>query len=149
MRLICVWACLRADICARACSGSVRKCVRACGLKRTRRPQAGRWMGRSRRPRRRSPRSPRGYDPTPPAGGPVLGRARLMPVGAGTTKHTCTQSVLNSSAPGPAGRAGRRPALLLFCPPPRCLFLLRAPSRQLFLKTVRQAACAHIDMYGR
>ena len=41
-------------------------------------------VGRYRRPRRRSPRAPRGYDPTPPADGPVLGRARLTPVGAGT-----------------------------------------------------------------
>ena len=41
--------------------------------------------GSCRRPRWRSPGTPRGYDPTPPAGGPLLGRARLTPVGAPNT----------------------------------------------------------------
>ena len=53
-------------------------------LEHTRRPQAGRRMGRCRRPRGRSLHEPRGYDPTPPAVGPMLGRARLTPVGAVT-----------------------------------------------------------------
>ena len=51
-----------------------------------RQPAAGvAWVvGRCRRPLRRSPRAPCGYDPTPPADGPVLGRALLTPVGAST-----------------------------------------------------------------
>ena len=52
------------------------------------------------------PSAPRGYNPTPQAGGPVLRRALLMPVG--TPYYTCTQSVLNSLAPGPVGREGHR-----------------------------------------
>ena len=40
-------------------------------------------IDRGRRPHRRSPRAPRGYDPTPSSGGPVLGRALLTPVDAG------------------------------------------------------------------
>ena len=66
----------------------------------------------STRPRRRSPRAPvaapRGCDPTPPAASPVPGRARFTPVFAGTPLDTCTQSVLNSLAPGP-GDAGDGP----------------------------------------
>ena len=80
---------------------------RARWLKRTRRPQAGRRMGRCRRPRRRSPSAPRGYDPTPPAGGAVesaaYARGRRH---AGTPQDTCTQSVLHSLAPGPGGSSG-------------------------------------------
>ena len=43
----------------------------------------------------------------PPARHPRDGEARLTPVGAGNPLHTCTQSVFNSLAPGPA-RAGCR-----------------------------------------
>ena len=59
-------------------------------------------IGRSRRPGRRSPRTPRGYDPTPPAGGPVLRRALLTPVGAGTPNTPA----VNSLTPGPGGPGG-------------------------------------------
>ena len=58
-----------------------------CRLKRTRRPQAARWIGRCRRPRGRSPRAPRGYDPTMPAGGPMFERAQLTPNVARTCRH--------------------------------------------------------------
>ena len=95
-----------------------------------RRPQGGRgrvgdrWIGRCRRPRRRSPRAPHGYDPTPPAGGPVLGRARLMPVGADTLTQLYAERsqqlgswaggqggtpdglVTSPAVTSPAGRAG-------------------------------------------
>ena len=53
-------------------------------LERTRHPQAGRRMGRCRRPHRRSPRAPRRYYPTSPDAGPMLGRALLTPVDADT-----------------------------------------------------------------
>ena len=49
-------------------------------------PAAGiEWViGRFRRPRRWSPRAPRGYDATPPADGRIQGRAWLKAVGVGT-----------------------------------------------------------------
>ena len=86
------------------------KAITDSSARGVRQPAAGvEWVvGRRRRPRRRSPRAPRGHDPTPPAGGPVPGRARLTPAGAGTPSHAGTQSLLSSLAPGPVGRAGRR-----------------------------------------
>ena len=76
----------------------------------TRRPQPGHWIGCYRRPRRRSPRAARGYEPTQPAGGDTFTQSVWLLARAGQAGHVwlvTSPAVTSPRYPqaGPARRA--------------------------------------------
>ena len=74
----------------------------------TRRPQPGHWIGCYRRPRRRSPRAARGYEPTQPAGGDTFTQSVWLLARAGQAGHRFGWSRPPRSRPPATRRPGRR-----------------------------------------